>query len=552
MAHSNIETKLKTAARLWFVVVNLMLLAPAIGQAQDMGVTDESNSLGNVAFPTSCVPDVQADFERGVAFLHHMMYVEARKTFEAVAQADASCAMAHWGRAMTMFQPLWPTRPGPEELSAGWDAVTEAKSLNPTMSIEQDFIAAVESFYQQTEGLNYQTRIKNFEQGMMRVYEANPTDKEAAAFYALSLLSTAGQSDDRPAQQAKAADLLLKIHAQEPKHPGAVHYTIHANDMDGRERVSLDVVRSYNEIAPSVPHALHMPTHIFVRLGEWQDVIDWNDRSAEAALNFPAGDATSHHYLHALDYQVYAHMQRAEDMKAEAIVASLAEDMNFQQSFISAFGLAAMPARYAVERRAWDEAAMLADPNPQTFPVKRFPWPMSMTEFARGLGGARTGNMEIVETSLSRLAALETQAEEAGEAYFAKQIEVSRMTVGAWQAFAKGNNEAALEKMTAAAELEATMQKHPVSPGAIQPAYELLGDMYAEVGRPEDAMRAYQTSLESWPGRFNSLLGSARTAAAMGDDQMATSYYAELMKLVTADSAPRPAIEEARSYLGDG
>ena len=535
--------------RIWFVAVTLLLVLPTVILGQAVGQSAEETSIGNVEFPTSCSTTVADGFERGVALLHHMMYVEARKTFQDVAQQDPDCAMAQWGVAMTMFQPLWPTRPTTEDLNKGWDTINKAMDLGADTQREKDYVAAVQAFYQDPDSSDYWARIQNFEQAMAQVHQSYPDDQEAAVFYALSLLATASRSEDRMAQHTKAADILMGIYRAERKHPGAVHYTIHANDMDGRENVSLDVVRSYDNIAPSVPHALHMPTHIFVRLGEWEDVITWNNRSAIAALNYPAGEATSHHYLHALDYQVYAHLQRAEDGRAEEIMKSLEADTMFQETFISAYALAAIPARYVVERREWDEAASLADPNPQAFPVERFPWPMSITEFARGLGAARSGNGQAAEQAIERLSELKAAAEAANETYFAEQIEVSRLAVAAWLARAQGEDDKAVEMMQSSAELEASMEKHPVTPGAIQPAYELFGDLLMELDRHDGALAAYQTSLKTWPGRFNSLLGAAKSAAAAGDRSQAMTYYAELVELTGDANESRSSLNEARAYL---
>ncbi|MDX1501541.1 MAG: hypothetical protein R3325_04195 [Thermoanaerobaculia bacterium] len=513
------------------------------------GAHDE-RSLGTVEFPISCAPEAQEEFERGVALLHHMMYVEAGKTFRSLAEAHPECAMARWGVAMTLFQPLWPTRPSPEALAEGWEAVQAARALAPGDEREQAFIAAVEAFFQDPESGDYWARIRRFEEASERVYRAYPEDREAAAFYALAHLATAGQAEEPSVHNAEAAEILLAIYDEEPTHPGAVHYTIHANDIDSRAGESLEVVRSYDDIAPGVPHALHMPTHIFVRLGEWDEVIRWNEKSADAALKFPAGDRVSHHYPHALDYLLYAHLQRAEDERAREILAAAQSKDGYQPSFISAFHLAAMPARYAVERRQWADAAALAERSPESIPWDEFPWPVAMNQFARGLGAARGGDPEGAREAIEKLARQEAQAQEAGEEYFATQIEISRLAVEAWAAHAGGESAKALELMRASAELEASTQKHPVTPGAILPSYELLGDLHAELGQPGEALAAYEASLQAWPGRFNSLLGAARAAAAAGDDTRARSYYSSLLELASEPGSARPELEEARAFVG--
>jgi hypothetical protein len=512
----------------------------------------EEQGLGTVEFPISCAPEAQEEFERGVALLHHMMYVEARNTFKALAEEHPECAMAKWGVAMTLFQPLWPTRPSPEALAEGWEAVQAAKELAPDDERERAFIAATEAFFQDPESTDYWARIHRFEEASYEIYQAYPEDREAAAFYALSHLATAAQAEEPSVHNAESAEVLLAIYDQEPTHPGAVHYTIHANDIDTRASESLEVVRSYDDIAPSVPHALHMPTHIFVRLGEWDEVIRWNEKSAEAALKFPAGDKVSHHYPHALDYLIYAHLQRAEDERAGEILASTLSEDNYQPSFISAFHLAAIPARYAVERGQWADAAALPEAAPESIPWNKFPWPVAMNQFARGLGAARSGDGDGAREAASKLAQQKAQADEAGEDYFATQIEISRLAVEAWAAHAEGNSDKAVELMTASAELEASTQKHPVTPGAILPTYELLGDLLLELEQPGEALAAYETSLEIWPGRFNSMLGAARAAAAAGDDERAGSYYSSLLELASEPGSDRPVLEEARTFVGAG
>ncbi len=525
-----------------------ILAAGAVSSAHAQQAGHHADALGAVDFPVSCTAAVQKAFNRGVALIHHMMYVEARQAFDEVAKLDPACAMAHWGIAMTLFQPLWPTRPSPADLKRGWETVQAAQQLYPESDRERAYIAAVEAFFRNPESTDYWARIHRFEQAMEQVYRTYPDDRDAAAFYALSHLATAPQSDEPLAHSAKAAKILLKVYEAEPTHPGAVHYTIHANDIDGRASERLDVVQSYNDIAPSVPHALHMPTHIFVRLGDWEETIRWNAKSAEAALKFPAGDAISHHYPHALDYMIYAYLQRGEDMKAKQALHAAQEHGKYQQTFISAFHLAALPARYAVERRAWAEAAALPERHPSTVPWEQYPWPEGMTQFARGLGAVRTGDLQGARTAVNKLRALEDKASEAGERYFAQQIEIGRLAVQAWLARAEGEAGEAVQMMRQAAELEASTEKHPVTPGALQPAYELLGDLLLELNQPGEALEAYELSLAKWPRRFNSVLGAARAAVGSGEQLLAESYYSDLLEL--AGESKRPAIREAKAFLG--
>jgi tetratricopeptide (TPR) repeat protein len=382
---------------------------------------------------------------------------------------------------------------------------------------------------------------------METAYEAYPDDLEVAAFYALSHLAAGQTAEDRQAYQARAAEVLLAIYEQEATHPGAIHYTIHANDVDDRADQSLAVVRSYDDIAPSVPHALHMPTHIYVRLGDWPGVIEWNRKSADAALKFPAGDAVSHHYPHAMDYLVYAYLQQGEDAKALAAVEESLAKGKYQGTFISAFHLAAMPARYAVERRDWATAASLPPLTPADLPWDRYQWAEAQTWFAKGLGAVRSGDLEAAELALGRMEALRDAAADAGEAAYATNIDIDVRTLAAWVAMAKENSAGALSLARSAVELETTTQKDPVTPGSYLPPSEALGDLLLEIGNPTEALKAYEKSLAMWPGRFNSLLGAARSARAISDGSKATLYYDMLVE--TAPDSGREEVEEARSFL---
>ncbi len=386
---------------------------------------------------------------------------------------------------------------------------------------------------------------------MNRAHAARPDDIETAALYALSQLAAAQVAPDRMAYHGRAAEVLLGIYEREPTHPGAIHYTIHSNDVDARAGESIEVIRSCSGIAPAVPHALHMPTHIFVRLGAWPEVIEWNLKSAAAALEFPAADGISHHYPHALDYLVYAHLQRGEDDKARAIVEGVSEQEEpFQGTFVSAFHLASIPARYAVERRAWDEARAITPGTPASVAWERFWWAESLSWFARGLGASHGGDAGETERAEGRMMALRDAARAGGEEGFAEYIEVDRLVLAAWRAHSAGQSERALERAREAVELEATTQKHPITPGALYPSQEALGDLLLELERPQEALAAYEGSLVAWPGRFNSLVGAARAARAAGLDDQAREHYRVLLETSSGADSGRPALAEARRFLG--
>ena len=320
-------------------------------------------ALGTVDFPISCSASVQTEFNRAVALLHHMTYPAAQQAFASVARDDPRCAMAHWGVAMTLFQPLWPTRPGPAALRRGWQEVQRAEALAPPTERERLFIAAAVGFFRPPDSTDYWARIRRWQQAMAAVQAAFPRDPEATAFYALALLAVAPVDTAGRAHLERAATLLVDVYERNRDHPGAMHYLVHANDAPGRERDSLDITRRYEAAAPRNPHALHMPTHIYTRLGEWPAVIRGNEKAAEAALAQPAGDSGQYvwdEFPHAIEYLVYAHLQMGADQAAAAQLQRLRRTARLEPTFKTAFHLASTQARYTLERHAWTEAAGLA------------------------------------------------------------------------------------------------------------------------------------------------------------------------------------------------
>lgn len=519
----------------------------ATGQAQQ-----QSGHLpGTVDFSISCSAQARVEFNRAVALLHHMTYPQAREGFQRVAASDPGCAMAHWGIAMTLFQPLWPTRPRPEALQRGWEAVQEAKALLPKTEREQLFVAAAEAFFLEPRSPDYWLRIRRWERATEKVYASFPDDPEAAAFRALALLATAPSDTMSRAHADQAAAILLRLYARNPDHPGALHYLVHANDVPGRERESLDLTRKYEVVAPHNPHALHMPTHIFTRLGDWNAVVRGNLLAAEAALEHPAGDRgefTWDEFPHAIEYLVYAYLQKGADEEAAAQVKRLLATTSLEPTFKTAFHLASIPSRYALERRAWTEAASLVPREPATLNWDRFAWPEAVARFARGLGAAHLGNVNEAGAAGQRLEQLEASAREAGEDLFARNIRMLRLELNAWRAHVEGQREASVAMMREAAALEVSTPKHAVTPGPTLPAHELLGDLLLEQERPAEALAAYTRSLELYPKRFNGLLGAARAARALGDTSQARGFYRELLE-VAGGGTRQPGLKEAQSYL---
>jgi tetratricopeptide (TPR) repeat protein len=537
------------AVRLSVVLVPLLFGFAAQATAQEPA--HHEHALGKVDFPVSCSQAAQVQFNHAVALLHHMTYPRARQAFEQTATTDPRCAMAHWGIAMTLFYPMWPNRPTRAELQRGWEVAQKAESLRPPTERERLFVAAAAAFFQDPDSTDYWLRIRRWEQAMGKVHAAFPQDPEAAAFFALAQLAILPSNQVSPTLSARAAELLLSVYQRNPDHPGAMHYLVHANDVPGREREWLDVTRKYEAVAPENPHALHMPTHIYTRLGEWDAVISGNRKAAEAALKYPAGDRGQFvwdQFPHAIEYLVYAHLQTGADDKALAELNRLESTPRLQPTFITAFHLASTRARYALERRAWNEAAQLRPRDPATIEWDRFPWPEAVTWFGRGLGAARTGAAGPAREAVERLTALEVAAGRTGEDLFARSVRVLHLAVAAWLAQLNRNADSAVQLMEQASNLEISTPKHAVTPGPTLPATELLGDLLMEQGRPAEALAAYRRSVELYPGRFNGLLGVARAARASGNEALAREYYQRLLELAP-QSTRRSALDEARSAL---
>jgi len=508
--------------------------------------------LGRVDFRISCSGQSQAEFNRATALLHHMTYPEARAVFERVAASEPRCAMAHWGIAMTLFQPLWPTRPGPAELRRGWAAARRAQALEPATARERLFIAAAVAFFEDPVTASYAQRLEHWEDAMKRVHEAFPQDAEATAFYALAHLATAPADRNSVAHADRAAQLLLQVYERHPDHPGAMHYLIHANDVPGRERQFLQVVRKYQTIAPENPHALHMPTHIYTRLGAWPDVIEGNLRAADAALAQRAGEHGEYvwdEFPHAIEYLIYAYLQQGADGRAAAQLQRLRRTSALEPTFKTAFHLASTEARYVLERRQWRAARALQPRTPASLHWERFPWAEAVTWFARGLGAAHTEQLDDTQAALAHLRRLEADADLSGEILFTRQIRVLRLATGAWLAQAEGRSSFALEQMQEAVELEGSTPKPAVTPAPTLPAQELLGDLLLAQGRAADALAAYERSMDIYPKRFNSLLGAARAARSAQDSVRARELYTALLDVAAPEGTREPALAEARAFL---
>ncbi len=532
-------------------LVTMAMLGGFTGETRSQSQQHGGHALGTVNFPVSCSEPAQVEFNRAVALLHHMTYPQAREAFERTSTIDTNCAMAHWGMAMTLFQPLWPTRPRPDELQRGWDAVQKAKALQPPTEREELFVTAAEAFFLEPASSDYWLRIRRWEQAEEKVYAAYPEDSDAAALYAVAHLANAPTNAISRAHSDRAAEILLRVYARDPDHPGAMHYLVHANDVPSRERESLEIMRKYEAVAPRNPHALHMPTHIYTRLGDWNAVIRGNLKAAEAALEYPAGDQGQFvwdEFPHAIEYLVYAYLQKGTDDEAAAQVKRLRATARLQPTFKTAFHLVSTQARYALERRAWNEAAAIVPREPTTLDWDRFTWPEAIAQFAHGLGATHLGKIDEAKAAATRLEELEAATRKAGEDLFARNIQVLRLELSGWIAHVEGQRESSIALMRKAAELEASTPKHAVTPGPMLPAYEQLGDLLMEQKQPTEALASYRRSMEFYPKRFNSLLGAARAAHALGDQSQARTFYEALLEV--ADGGTRqPALKEAQKYV---
>jgi Tfp pilus assembly protein PilF len=506
-----------------------------------MVAADEPERIGRVRFAVSCIPAVQKPFERAVALLHSFWYLEASKAFTQITQADPDCAMAYWGLAMTNWTQIWSPPPA-AALKRGADAVEKAKTAGARTPRERDFVAAAEAFFKDADRIEHRPRALAYGRAMEEMAQRNPHDVEVLAFYALSLQATADPKDKTYANQKRSAEIAEKIFATEPDHPGAAHYMIHGYDYPPLAPQGLPAARRYAQFAPSVPHALHMPSHIYVLLGMWPDTVKSN--VAAAAAEKSRGNPDDH--MHALDYLVYGYLQQAQDAEAKrvvdearAIMVGLAARQYDSGRPTAHFAMAAIEARWAMERGRWADAAAI-DPRPN-----RFAHTESMIYFARAVGAARSGNAVRARGDVDRLAVLKDTMK---DAYWAEQIEVQRRAAAAWTARAEGKADEGFALMRSSVELEASTEKHNITPGPIVTARELLGDMLLEAGQAGPAAQAYEASLRVAPNRFKALYGVAKAAERAGERERAKSYYDKLLATAAAADTERAELQEAKAF----
>ena len=527
----------------------LSLAGPVAAQTHDHE-HPEPEQLGRVHFETSCAPDVSAAFDRAVALLHSFSFSTAKQAFEGVAEADPSCAIAHWGVAMTQWSNPFSLQRSAATLAAGHAAAARAMATGTPTPRERAYIAAVWELYNDYETVDQRTRVLAYERAMESVHKSYPDDREATAFYALAINQTALPTDKTYAQQLKAAGLLEELFADDPEHPGLAHYIIHAYDHPPLASRALEAARRYATIAPSAPHALHMPSHTFTRMGYWQESIDTNIASAATALR----DGSVSEALHAMDYQVYAYLQTAQDAAARNVVDEAPHVL--EQLDLDALGgaappvaglyaAAAIPARYAMERGAWKEAAAL---EVHTTP---FAYVDAITHFARAVGAARSGNPDAAKADAEALKALGEDLSAARETYWAEQVRIQHDVAAAWIAFAEGRQGAALDQLRTAAAAEDASDKSAISPGPLAPGRELLGEMLLATGQPEEALKELEATLKKERNRFRATHLAAQAAKQAGNLTAARKHYADLVAICKAGDMPgRPELREAREAAG--
>jgi len=555
---------------IWTFLHRIFLLtALVVGGAGVQSATvpepGDLRAAGKVDFPISCTPAVQPEFARGVALLHSFFYEEARRIFTSVAEQDPKCAMAQWGIAMTWWHPIW-TPPTPDEMSAGKAAIAKAMGMTAATDRERGFITALNVYYNPPDGLTAgevgqschgpvgpRDRVVAYEKAMRQLRDKYPDDFEAQTLYAFAILAVgyATPNDTTLSKQLQAGAMLEKLWKSNPNHPGVVHYLIHCYDYPALAQRGLAAARSYDSIAPWVPHALHMPSHIFTRLGMWDESIAANRASADASRAYAAmrhRDATEAEELHALDYMAYSYLQEAQDTKAKEIVdfAATVRKTNPDLEFSGAYALAAIPTRYAFERNDWAAAAALTIPNLPHW--SSFPFMEALIEYGHALGRAHTGDLDGARKAIARMRQLRDATKDPKFDYFKNHLEVQMQAASAWVAYGEGKKDEAIEMLRRSADAEDVLGKHPVSPGAFVPIREQLGSLLLELGRPKDAQREFEAALKIYPGRFRGLYGAALAAEQTGDKENADRYYAKLAAQTAKSNGSRDELNHVREY----
>ena len=536
--------------RAGLVAVSLVALLTVSGIAQEHE-HGNGEKLGAVHFATSCTEAAQKAFDHGVTLLHSFEFGRAIQGFNSALKSDPTCGIAEWGIALSQWSnPFAAGMKDKGQLQAGRESAERGQSVGAKTERERAYIAAVGKLYSGYENTPQRAHLIAYRDAMAALAAKYPEDHEAQIFYALSLAASEDPADKTYAARLKAGAILEKLFAQEPSHPGLAHYIIHTYDVPALANRAIPAARRYSEIAPDAPHALHMPSHTFTRTGYWQDSIDSNVAAAAAARR----EKQTPEELHASDYTIYAYLQTAQDEAARRLLLSLPEiESRFDPKVVvggaggpsaAYFAMAAIPARYALERREWKQASQL---TPRETP---FPYTEAMTWFARGMGAARLGQASTAQEPVAALKRILERLLKSGENYWTLQVEIQGLEVSAWAALADNKKEEALRQMKQAAEMEDGTEKNAVTPGPLAPARELLGEMLLELKEPAQALEQFEATLQKEPGRFRALYGAAHSAQLSGNRQASQKYFRELLKVCAdADKPGRAEILEAKAFV---
>ncbi len=532
------------------IAVLVLAFAPltaAVTQEHGHGTAEQ---LGHVTFPVTCSPAAQQRFARAMAVLHSFWWEEAPRAFGAVLAADSTCAMAHWGLAMSAWGNAFAGGPSADELRAGTASAQRAARLGGKTPREAGFIAAVGALYRDAPTLTNAQRLEVYADTMARVYRDHSGDEEVAIYYALSLVTTAPRSDTTFANQKRAAAILNPLFVRHPDHPGLAHYIIHANDSPRLAFLGLDAARRYAAIAPSAPHAQHMPSHIFIRLGLWDETIGSNQKAVDAGLAYARTMGLAgipYEQFHALDYMVYGYLQEGKDSAARRVVATAQALTEIRvPTVIGGYNRVAMEARMLLERGDWARAALLPVRGDSVALVTQ-----ALSRFARAIGAARSGARDQAAAEIRALDSIATVLEFRKESYWARAVGTRGDVARAWVMFAAGDTARALAFAHAAADREDLIEKHPITPGELLPARELEADMHFTAGHYAAARAAYQVTLLREPHRARSLFGAARAAELAGDRAAAVAGYREYLALMHRADGDRPEIAVARRLVND-
>ena len=512
-------------------------------------------NFGEVSFSLSCRYDLRETFNLGLSLIHSFEYAEAEKAFVSILDQDSECLMAYWGTAMSILNHPLSLKQNPESLKRGEALLKVAQTLAPNNDREKDYIDAVSIYFKDWQTLDTQTRKLKYESKMKELYVKYPGDVETAVFYSLAILATADLNDKTYSKQKESGEILEDLFKTNPNHPGIAHYIIHNYDSPELANLALKTARQYSVIAPASAHAQHMPSHIFTRLGLWDESIKSNIDSANSAVCYAESvnpNASWVSEIHAIDYLVYAYLQLGDNAKAKLEMDKVKEikEVFPKDHFASAYALIAIPARLAVENKNWELATKLELPN-TNLDWGKATWPKAILHFSRALGFTNTGNSLAAQKELEILISLRDRLNEAENIYESGQVTIQIEAIKGWIEYSKGNADKAIEYMKLASNLESETSKAAVTPGEIIPADELLADLYLALNRPEDALKAYKLNLKGHPSRFNGIYGAAKAAQQLNDTKLTAYYFEKLIKLSENINSSRPEISEAKEFLAN-